>query len=357
MTVLGRYLGREILGSILLVFVALLALIAFLDLIRQLQDLGQGNYRLPYILLHVLLSVPGHIYELFPVATLIGAILALAQLAANSEYTVMRISGISSWRMAWILAQIGLPLVIASFIIGEYIVPASERLAQKVRLKATSTVVAQEFRSGLWIKDERTFVNVKGVSPDATLEDVSIFEFDPGHRLRAISFAKHGGYHGDNRWQLNDVTRTTFSAAGTKVTRLAELEWRSVLNPEILNVLKVAPEQMSALSLYQYAGHLRENRQQTSRYEIALWNKLTYPFAVLVMLMLALPFGYTQRRTGGVSVKIFAGIMLGLGFHMLNQIISRLGQLNDWSTLFSATFPTLLFLSAALAMMWWVERR
>lgn len=357
MTILRRYLAKEILSSILLVFAALLALLAFFDLMRQLQDIGQGNYRLPYILLHVLLSVPGHVYELFPVATLIGAILALAQLAASSEYTVMRVSGVSAQRMALMLMQIGLPLMVASFIVGEYIAPSSERLAQQVRLKATSSVVAQEFRSGLWVKDEHTFVNVRGVLPDATLEGVNIFEFDPGHRLRAISFAKRGGYQGDNRWRLNDVTRTQVSAAGVTVTRLPEIEWRSVLNPEILNVLRVAPEQMSALSLYQYVEHLRENRQQTSRYEIALWNKLTYPFAVLVMLLLALPFGYTQRRTGGVSLKIFAGIMLGLGFHMLNQMVSRLGQLNDWPTLFSATFPTLLFLSAALAVMWMVERR
>jgi len=357
MSILRRYLAREILSSILLVFAALLALLAFLDLVRQLQDLGQGNYRLPYVLLYVSLSIPGHIYELFPVATLIGAILALAQLAASSEYTVMRISGISPWRMALMLAQIGLPLVVASFIVGEYVAPASEQLAQQVWIKATRAVVAQEFRSGLWVKDEHTFVNVRSVTPDSTLDSVNIFEFDDNYRLRSISFAKHGGYQGGNLWQLSDVTRTVFSDTGVKVTRLPEIEWRSVINPGILSVLMVAPEQMSALSLYQYVEHLRENRQQTSRHEIALWSKLTYPFAVLVMLLLALPFGYTQQRAGGVSLKIFAGIMLGLGFHMLNQMVSRLGQLNDWPTLFSATFPTLLFLSAALAMMWWVERR
>ncbi|MHB0986686.1 MAG: LptF/LptG family permease, partial [Sulfuricella sp.] len=127
--------------------------------------------------------------------------------------------------------------------------------------------------------------------------------------------------------------------------------------PDILNVLLVVPEQMSAWNLYFYVQHLRENKQKTTRYEIALWSKLAYPFASLVMIMLALPFAFYQGRSGGVSAKIFTGIMLGLAFHLLNRLFSHLGLLNDWPPMFSAIFPTLAFLGAAMAMMWRVEKR
>jgi len=357
MKTLRRYLAKEILASIALVLAALLALFAFLDLMRQIQSLGQGNYQLANILMFVLLSVPGHVYELLPIAALIGTIFALVQLTAHSEYTVIRVSGISAQRMGWTLLQIGLPLVIASYIIGEYVAPPSEQLAQQIRLKATSGVVAQEFRSGLWVKDEQSFINVRNVLPDTALEGIRIFEFDKNHRLRAISLAQRGGYRGENIWQLSEVTRTLFADSGVSVVTLPSMEWRFVLNPDILSVLMIVPEQMSAWNLYQYVTHLEGNQQKTSRYEIALWGKLTQPLSILVMLLLALPFGYMQRRTGGVSAKIFAGIMLGLMFFMASQLFAKLGQLNDWHALFSATLPTLLFLLAALGMMWWVERR
>jgi len=114
---------------------------------------------------------------------------------------------------------------------------------------------------------------------------------------------------------------------------------------------------MSLLELISYIEHLSENRQDTSRYEIVLWQKIIYPFAVLVMMVLALPFAYFQVREGGLSSKVFTGIMLGLGFHLANRLFGHLGLLNAWPPFFSAVVPTLAFLGAAVVMMWQVEKR
>ena len=141
------------------------------------------------------------------------------------------------------------------------------------------------------------------------------------------------------------------------VERMPELLWRSALNPDILSVLLVVPERMSLLNLTAYIKHLSENRQKTERYEIALWKKLIYPLAALVMVALALPFGYTHNRMSGVSLKIFSGVMIGILFHMLNGLFSSLGVINSWSPFSSAIAPSALFLVAAMGMIWWVERR
>ncbi len=357
MKILNRYLIKEVFLSIAFVFVALLMLFAFFDLIHELGDLGKGSYRLGVILLYVLLSVPGHMYELFPIATLIGTMLALARLVANSEFTVMRVSGLSVRRMAFYLAQLGVLFMVATFVVGEFVAPASERAAEQLRLRSLKSVVAQEFRSGLWVKDENSFVNVREILPDTTLVGVRIYQFDQGNRLSNISLARRGVYLGGGNWRLKDVERTHFEQDRSTVSHLSQTEWHSVLNPEILSVLLVVPEQMSTWNLYAYVQHLRENSQKTSRYEIALWSKLVYPFAAMVTMLLALPFAYQHTRGGGVSGKVLAGIMLGLGFHLLNRLFAYLGQIYDWPPVFSAVFPTLLFLATAMAMMWRVERR
>lgn len=357
MQTLRRYLAREIYAATLFVFVAFLGLFAFFDLINELGDLGKGQYRLQHVLLFVVLSVPSHVYELFPIAVLIGTLYALAYLAGNSEYTVMRGSGLSPAAAAITLARIGLVFVILTYLFGELITPGSERAARKLKLQATSAVIAQEFRTGLWVKDERRFVNVREVLPDATLSGVRIFEFDSDYRLVSIAEAQRGDFSGGGKWRLREVTRTDFVANGSTVERSPELEWQSVLNPEILSVLFVLPERMSALNLYQYIRHLSENRQKTERYEIAMWKKIVYPFASLVMMALALPFAYLHIRSGGVGVKVFAGIMIGILFHMLNSLFSHLGLLQGWKPIYSAILPSALFLVSAALMMWWVERR
>ena len=357
MDTLRRYLAREIYGATIFVFAAFLGLFAFFDLIYELGELGKGAYRLQHVLAFVALSVPSHVYELFPIAVLIGTLYALSHLAANSEYTVMRGSGLSPWRAATTLFQIGVVFVVATLVFGELVTPAAERAARKLKLAATTGVVAQEFRTGLWVKDDRRFVNVREVLPDATLSDVRLYEFDPEYHLVSISFAERARYASDNVWRLTGVMQTRFTAAGSSVQRLAELDWKSVLTPEILSVLFVLPERMSAWNLYQYTRHLAENRQKTERYEIAMWKKLVYPFASLVMMALALPFAYVHTRAGGVGVKVFSGIMLGILFHMLNSLFSHLGLLQNWRPLYSAFLPSAMFLATAALMMWWVERR
>lgn len=357
MRTLRRYLATEILAATMLVFVALVLLFAFFDMVEQIKDLGRGGYTLRWIVVYVLLQVPDRVYGLFPPAALIGTLFALAQMVAGSEYTVMRTAGVSTTRFAATLAGIGVALAAVAFVVGEFVAPPAEQLAQRIRSQAITGLVAQEFRSGLWIKDGKSFINVIEVLPDSSLRGVRIYEFDDGYRLRSISFAQTGSYQSDRRWLLRDVIETRFEEMKTRVSETPEAAWQSVLDPALLNVLLVKPEQMSAWSLYSFSQHLKENRQKALRYEIALWSKLTYPLAVVVMMVLALPFAQVQGRQAGIGAKIFAGIMLGLAFHFLNRLFSHLGLLNDWPPFMAALLPTTIFLSIAMGMMWWQERR
>jgi lipopolysaccharide export system permease protein len=354
---LNRYIAREIIAATALVFAALVLLFAFFDLVEQIKDLGRGAYQLRHIFAHVVLSMPDRVYVLFPIAAMIGTIFALANLVASSEYTVMRASGVSLARMAGVIIRTGLLFAALTFLFGEFIAPPAEQLANRIRSQAITGLVAQEFRSGLWIKDGTSFINVAEVLPDLSLRGLRIYEFDQGYRLRSVSFAERGTHQQARRWSLMRVVQTTFDDRKTSVREIAEADWESVLDPALLSVLQVKPEKMSAWRLHAYAQHLKENRQKALRYEIAFWAKTMYPVAVLAMMLLALPFAYFQRRQGGVGAKIFAGIMLGLGFHFLNKLFSHLGLLNDWPAVFSAVSPTLIFLCVALGMMWWQERR
>jgi len=358
MNLLTRYMGREIYGSVALVLAALLMLFAFLDFIRELSSMGEGQYHLGYVLLFVLLTVPGHIYELFPVVALVGTIFALVQMASNSEITVYRASGASLTQMVGALFKIALPLVVLSFVFGEVLSPPSERMAQNLRLKARNAqVTLKEFRSGVWVKDERTFVNVKSVMPDTSLSGVSIYAFDDNYHLLGITNAKRASYSEQGLWKLDDVQDTAFTASGVTVDDLPAKDWHSALSPEIFSVLLVVPEQMSLWHLYQYVVHLQDNRQKSGQYEIAMWNKLVYPFSIVVMMLLALPFATYNRRAGGISAMVFMGIVLGLSFHFFGRLVGSLGALYDWQPFFSASTMTAVYLTLAMTMLWWTERR
>ena len=112
MKVYQRYLAKEIYSAVGLVLAAFLMLFAFFDFINELQSLGRGNYQLRYMALFVLLTLPGHIYELAPIAVLIGTLYALTMLARHSEITVLRASGLSTTMILGGLAKVGLAFVL-----------------------------------------------------------------------------------------------------------------------------------------------------------------------------------------------------------------------------------------------------
>ncbi len=358
MRILRRYLTRQIVASVALVLVGLLMLFSFFDLIQQLEDVAKGRYPLMPALLLVALELPGRLYELFPVAVLIGTMFALAQLVLHSEYAVMRTAGVSIFALGRTLAIIGLGFAAIAFAIGEFVAPWSDEAGQRMKLRQTNAdVKVSAFRSGIWVKDAGSFVNVGRILHDTTLEQIRVYEFDEAYRLRTISLARSARYLTENEWQLEDVVRTRFSGEGTEVERIAQTAWHSVLTPRILNVLLLPPDKMSVGTLFSYIRHLRDNRQDSARYEIALWNKIVYPLAVVVMMFLALPFAYMNVREGGVSTRIFAGIMLGLGFHLLSRLFGHAGMLAGWPPLLAAFAPTALFLGLALSLIYRLERR
>ena len=354
---LDRYFARQIFGAVLFVLFGFLALFAFFDLIHELGDLGKGGYQLRQIFVYVLLSMPAHAYELFPIVVLIGTLYVLAHLASNSEFTVMRGSGMSPGRAAKMLARIGLAFVVATFIIGEWVAPYTEEAAQKLRLRAMSSLIGEDLSSGLWFKDERSFINVREARQAQSLEGVRIYEFDGAYRLSVVTSAKRAEYEGAGAWKLIDAAQTRFAPEGPRTSRQSELEWRSAVTPDMLDALIVKPERMSALALYRYVQHLALNQQKTERYEIAMWKKLLSPLAAMVMMALALPFAYMHARAGMVGVKVFLGIMLGIFFHMLNSLFSHIGLLQNWPPIAAASVPSAAFFLTAVMLMWWVERR
>jgi lipopolysaccharide export system permease protein len=365
------------------VLLGFLALFAFFDLINELEDIGRAGYRLHHAVLYVLLSLPGHVYELMPVAALIGCIYALSQFASSSEFTAMRAAGMSRFMALRSILGIGVVLAILTALAGEWVAPVAEQLAQKLRLNVLGASQGGTFRSGLWIKDSvkdskghplrLRFVNIGNLTPDGSMERVEIHEFDPGFRLSSVIRATAGVYRpqqdGANgqrsAWTLSGVEQTRFEVTGgdtgvdslrARMDRMAEMLWESDLNPGILAVLTIAPDRMSAWSLWRYTRHLIDNGQNADRYALALWKKIVYPVAIIVMLMLALPFGYLSRGRAASVLKLFLGVMLGVGFYFMNGLFSNLGLLNTWPPWLAVSIPSLVAFALALAMLGRVGR-
>jgi len=343
-----RLIYREVLAAVLFVTVGFLALFFFFDFVDELPSVGRGlqPYRLSQALTYVTLMIPSHIYELLPIAVLIGTIFVMARLAQSSEYTILRTSGLGPWRALRILLALGLMFTVITFAFGDYAAPAADRTAQL--LKATLEGRISIGQTGAWLKErqsQRAFiVNVNALTPGGDMQQVRIFESDAQGFLSSVTRAPKARFADPGAWILENAERTDFSNQGPDGPKMSRVvipsyRWSTELTAEMVSVALLKPDRMSTIDLFQYIGHLKANGQVSQRYEIEAWRKVFYPLSCLVMVVLALPFAYLHFRSGGITSYVFGGVLIGISFFLLNNVFGYIGNLRNWWPWLTAAAP------------------
>ncbi len=378
MKTIRRMIHGEVLVAISLVALGFLALFFFFDLVDELQYLGKNNglggdaniYQLRHALLYVALLIPNRLYELLPISVLIGTIFVMTRLAQSSEYTILRTSGLGPWRALKLLLALGAFFAVFSFLMGDYVAPASEHAAQLLKARYRGRITVG--RTGAWLKEKQTYntyvVNVKELSPKNEMHDVQIFEFNNKGLIVSTTQAPVAAFTADDAWLLQRASRTEFDvptdAPGSteesaKVTRSTEasFRWPTGLSAEMVSVALLDPDRMGTIDLFNYIRHLQANGQTTQRYEIGFWKKVFYPLSCIVMVILALPFAYLHFRSGGIAGYVFSGVMIGISFFLLNNVFGYIGNLQNWQPWLAAAAPGMLYMAASLGAFGWLVLR
>jgi lipopolysaccharide export system permease protein len=363
-----RLLYRDIVASVLFVALAFLSLFYFIDFVDELDGVGRRGRTLWHAVLAAGYELPGHFYELAPIALLIGTIYSLARMAQSSEFTILRTGGLGPGRALSLLAVLGVLFGAITFIVGDYIAPASETLG--VELKARFAGGMKVGGAGAWLKEKRSTpvgersysINLEGTGAHGGFQGIRIFEFDADGRLVTRITAREARVAADGLWTLSDADVTHWPLASAaddapvQEERVATLAWPSTLKPAVVAAAVLPVATMTTTELWRYGEHLSDQAQAAQDTEIRFWKKALYPLACLVMVALALPFAYLHARAGGVSLKVFGGIMLGISFVLLNNLAGHIGLLRVWTPWVVAATPSLIYLLLSLGAFMWLVR-
>ncbi|MDR1967647.1 MAG: LPS export ABC transporter permease LptG [Burkholderiaceae bacterium] len=362
MKTIRRLIYAEILRAVSFVALACLLLFFFFDFVDQLSEINGSTvkgYTVARALLYVTLLVPSHLYELLPIAVLIGTIYVMARLAESSEYTILRTSGLGPQRALGTLLALGLGFVALTFVVGDYVAPAANRAAQSMQARFMGDITVG--RTGAWMKDRqdtRSFsVNVGALGSNGAMSQIRIFEFDEqSNRPLSIVQAARGRFDA-GAWTLYDAERRDFQQTGVHVERLPEWRWPTAISPDMVSAALLSPDRMQTIGLFQYISHLRNNGQNAQRYEIEFWRKVFYPLSCLVMVVLALPFAYLHFRSGNITGYMFLGVLVGISFFLLNNVFGFIGDLRNWEPWLAAASPGIIYSLLSLGAFGWLVLR
>ena len=365
MITIRRLIYREVVAAVAFVTIGFLALFFFFDFVAELGEVGKGAspYRLTQALVYVALLMPSHLYELLPIAVLIGSIFVMARLAQSSEYTILRTSGLGPGRALRALLGLGMVFTLLTFATGDYVAPLADRTAQLLKARYQGKLSVGQ--TGAWLKERQAqgtyTVNVGALAADGSLQSVRVFQADDQGMLVGTLRASRAEFTEDG-WLLQDVDSMRLRAAGdgpsaAPSTHLDRLLWPTGITAEMVSVALLQPDRMRTLDLFEYMRHLKANGQTSQRYEIEFWRKVFYPLSCLVMVVLALPFAYLHFRSGSITGFVFAGVLIGISFFLLNNVFGYVGNLQNWQPWLAAASPGLLYTLISLGAFGWLVLR
>ncbi|RKF18656.1 lipopolysaccharide ABC transporter permease LptG [Alginatibacterium sediminis] len=348
--IIDWYVGRTIFLTTMLVLITLQSLALIIKFVEQLRAVGRGNYEILDALWYSLLSVPKELELFFPMAALLGSLIGLGSLASSSELIVMQAAGLSRWNISWAVLKTAVPMIIATMLLGEFIAPTTEIMADEMRSSKISGGSIMTVERGLWAKDGDGFVNIGEARDGDKLFNVTIFRFKEQQHLYQQIEAKTAVYQ-ENNWLLKDSRITEYSDDKIERRHLSQMTWESSLNPEKLSVVSIKPLNLSLSGLYAYIQYLHENQQDASQYELSLARKLMSPVITAVMMLLALSFVFGPLRSVSMGVRLMMGVVAGFSYYILDQVLGALSLVYGLPPLASASVPSLLFLSLAIVLL------
>lgn len=349
--ILDRYIGKSVILGCLLACFLLLSIFAFIDFVSQLKDVGRGDYGALQAVVYVVLGLPQRLYELSPSILLLGGILSLGALAANSELIVMRASGISIMRITRSVLQTGLLIAVSVAVLGEYVVPSTTSTAKAYRAEAIEKKLIVGGQNNVWLRDGNRYINVKQILPDNELRRIYLYELNEQRQLISIIYADVAKFQNEE-WILNNVKRSDVSEAGVKTSFEKQMRLKRLVILELFSVIELTSKDMSAKDLLSYSQYLEDNHLDNSEYLLEFWIKILTPLTCLAMLLIAMPVVFsTTPRSGGVGYRIILAILIGIVYFVVNRAINHLGLAMNVMPVLSASMPLLLLVIVSFYFM------
>jgi len=342
MSVLARYIMRAVIGYTLLVLTVLLVLSALYLLITQQDEIGTGNYTTTSALLYVGLHLPQSAFDMLPIASLIGALLSLGNLARSMELVVVRTVGVSVVRIAaWVFAA-GVVLMAATWVLGEYVAPPMEQYAREMKTFQKFQDYSMAGNRGAWARDGDTIFAVQRQSAEHNYGSVYVFQFNPQRRLVSVGRANSATIDAQNRWLLSDFRQSHFDEDRVVTTHEETTTLKTNVSAEFLGLAAANPDSMPVRGLFSYARHLRRNGLDARSVETVLWARIARTVAVSIIVVLAVPFAFGPMRSTGTGARTVVGIMIGVVFLLLSKLMDSGGAIFELPPLVVGWTPTVL---------------
>ncbi len=340
----GRLIWLAVFPAVLLSWVMLVSIDAIFALLREVDEIGVGDYDAIKMLTYIALTIPRRAHDFYFGAAAVGLMVGLGGLASSSQLIALQAAGASRAKIAaWGLSVIAALLVVV-LALGQWLGPAGDRLGTAMVTTAREQSAAVS-ASGIWFKERNAVWNAKFLHtpPAGTIElwDVLRLQTNAQGQLERIDRAARAAPV-EGGWVLYETEQLRLIDSRVEREQSAQRQLQSSLEAEQIAARVTGPRQQAPTELWRSIRYAQDNGLDPSSFQSALWFKLSYPLVVISLCLLALPFCFGSLRTGGLGKRIFIGMSLAICFHFFHRAIINYGESQGYSLPAVYIIPPLL---------------
>ncbi|MEM7544846.1 MAG: LptF/LptG family permease [Pseudomonadota bacterium] len=331
---LGRHLNKIVLIRILAVALALGGLATALDLVESASEVlkrEDGG-----ILRYLGLRVPLILSAVLPVALILGPVLAFLSLSGRSEFTILRASGATTYRLLFMLTPVALVIGLGLFALNDRIAPKLEgRLLTWLDNRPVGTM------GDFWARTSNGVIHAAASSPSGELiTDVEVYVTDNLGRLTTRITARAARWL-DGQWVFDEAMRLE-PGEGRSVSIEGQV-WDTPLRPANVRAL-ASPGRTVGGNVAERVlkGDWAGNRT-ADFYQVRVYRGYAAVLVPFLMILLAAPAAFGTRRGGGLGKRAALGVALGFAFLLFDGMLTALGETGNLPPFLAAFGATAMF--------------
>lgn len=353
MNIFSRYLIRNVFIGFAAAGALLIPLFTTFDFINELDDVSSSGYRWTLALVVVLMRLPRWLIDLGPFIALLGGIVGLGQLSNNQELTAIRTAGFSIFRISLVVLYSGLMFTVALGALDEWVAsPLQQRALQLKDAALAQSGKNANTGNALWARRNNEFVTVNTLDGQYHPIGIEIFHYQPDLTLDHYIYAERATIVDGETWLLHDVTQKNWVKGQETVDSKDSLKWQSIFTNTSLEELSMPSDSFSIKQLNHYIKYLQASDQPSIEYKLALWQKLGRPILILAMILLTVPFTFSDSRAPGLGSRLAIGVIVGLFTYISYKIIVNFGLLFSFNAPLTTLAPPTLLLIVAMALVY-----
>jgi lipopolysaccharide export system permease protein len=358
MSIIYKYLSREILKNFGIILVAVVCIYIAVDFFEKIDDFMEAGLPFSRAVTFFIYNTPFIVAQIMPVGLFLAILVVFGMMSKNNEIIALKSSGVSIYALLWPVISLGLMFTILLFFLTEVIVPITTSKAIEIWLREVRKEMAVTTREkNVWIKGNRAITHIRFYDVEnRTLHGISLNRFDDDFNLIRRVDAKTAVFQ-KGKWILNDSMVQTYEKKTGKYKinfHDKKVEVLDFVPVDLKRVMKKSQE-MNFKELMGYIKKVEKEGYDATIYRVDLQGKIAFPFVCIVLCLVGTGISFRGRINEGLPIVVAYGLGIVFLYWIFHSFCVSLGYGEMLPPLIAVWTANLLASCAGVLILVYVE--